>query len=254
MGRKGEDLERLINKIKDELMEEITNLSDKITMQNSKMRIMRRRIDELEEKLLDKEERENINKEKAAEYEKDRSRNESKNKEQEGSYEREKMNKDKKDEVKDVEIKKGFCDEYIEQIWKFDIGIRRRMIIVSKGIRVYEAKQEILEWLVNIIGVSNKKKIKVVRYMENAVWFICDDKEIKDLVMEKRIEIKGQGWYKVDEVLTRKEKEERFKLYEFAKKWMAADEEIKITDNILYIEGRKYKWDQEQEKIVKLNN
>ena len=94
--------------------------------------------------------------------------------------------------------------------------------------------------------------MKAVRYMKDSIWYRCKTQEIIDKIIEMRGEIKRQGWYKIDEVLTRKEREERYKLYELAKKWGAIEDEIRIQDNVLTIDNRMYKWEQKENRVMKL--
>ena len=70
----------------------------------------------------------------------------------------EKVMINKKAEIELNDDDNGFVDRYIEQLWKSDVGIRRKMIIISKGIRFAEAKQEVSVWVMNIVGVENRKK------------------------------------------------------------------------------------------------
>ena len=246
MGNKREkagEFEKVVDKMKEEIKEEITELKEKIDAQNKKIRAMGRRIEELEEKLLDKEEREAIKKEKELEYELQKMKIDN-----ESAY----KIKNKKDECKD-ELASGFVDKYVEQIWKTDTSVRRRMIIVAKGKRHEEARQDVQIWFTNIAGIENKHKWRAVRSMKDSVWYCCQTKEMRNAILDKRNEVKQQGWYKLDEVLTRKEREDRYRLYEFAKKWCAKEEEIKIVDNTLYIYEKAYKWNQEEDRVVKID-
>ena len=247
MGKKEEEFEKMKNRTLSEVKEELDDLRDKIDRQNAKIRGLNRRVEDLEDKLLNEKEKNQRYEEKKKEYEKVREEI------------KEKVEIEKKGRTSELDgvVKKpaidknGFVDKYVSEVWKNDIDIRRRMFIVAKGNRFEEARQKESEWLLNVIGVMNRKKIREVRKMEGSTWYICESKELRDMIIEKRGEIKRQAWYKIDEVLTWKEREDRFNLKEFALTWGAEKEEFKIVDNMLEINGKKYRWSTEKGKVIK---
>ena len=99
----------------------------------------------------------------------------------------------------------------------------------------------------NVVGGRNIKKIREIRRLEENRWFACVNSELRDEILEMKEEIKRQAWFRIDDVLTRKEREERYKLKEFAEKWGADKEEFKIINNILIMNNKKYRWVKKKE-------